>query len=106
MGLSVKTMIEKIHSQIQEVLNDNVNKLDIQNALFQLEEVRDNVEHTEQLRVERDKTVEIVQQLWECIRRGYDYNESQIHMRAFNEGKTTVKKVVVEENTGSLYNGR
>lgn len=91
------TMIENIHSQIQEVLNDNVNKLDIQNALFQLEEVRDNVEHTEQLRVERDKTVEIVQQLWECIRRGYDYNESQIHMRAFSEGKTTVKKLVVEE---------
>lgn len=62
---------------------------------------------TEQLRVERDKTVEIVQQLWFCIREGYTYNESQIHMRAFNEGKTTVKKLVVEEkNTGSLYNGR
>ena len=51
--------------------------------------------------------VEIIQQLWECIRRGYTYNESQIHMKAFSEGKTTVKKLVVEEkNTGSLYNGR
>jgi SPX domain protein involved in polyphosphate accumulation len=39
-----------------------------------------------------------IQQLWECIRRGYDYNESQIHMRAFSEGKTTVKKLVVEDN--------
>tara|TARA_Y100000004_G_scaffold83405_1_gene93678 strand:+ start:185 stop:496 length:312 start_codon:yes stop_codon:yes gene_type:complete len=52
---------------------------------------------TEQLRVERDKTVEIVQQLWFCLREGYTYNESQIHMRAFNEGKTTAKKVVVIE---------
>ena len=34
-------MIENIHSQIQEVLNDNVSKLDVQNALYQLEEVRD-----------------------------------------------------------------
>ena len=41
--------------------------------------------------------VEIIQQLWECIRRGYDYNESQIHMKAFSEGKTTVKKLVVED---------
>ena len=38
---TVMTMIENIHSQIQEVLNDNINKLDVQNALYQLEEVRD-----------------------------------------------------------------
>ena len=38
---TVTTMIENIHSQIQEVLNDNINKLDVQNALYQLEEVRD-----------------------------------------------------------------
>lgn len=41
-----------------------------------------------------------IQQLWECIRRGYTYNETQIHMRAFSEGKTTVKKLVVEDNNG------
>ncbi len=41
MDHTVMTMIENIHSQIQEVLNDNVDKLDIQNALYQLEEVRD-----------------------------------------------------------------
>ena len=41
MAHTVMTMVENIHSQMQEVLNDNVNKLDIQNALYQLEEVRD-----------------------------------------------------------------
>lgn len=40
---------------------------------------------------------EIIQQLWECLRRGYTYNEAQIHMRAFRDGKTTEKKVVVVE---------
>lgn len=40
---------------------------------------------------------EIIQQLWECLRRGYSYNEAQIHMRAFRDGKTTEKKVVVVE---------
>ena len=44
MANTVMTMIENIHSQIQEVLNDNVNKLDVQNALYQLEEVRDIVD--------------------------------------------------------------
>ena len=40
-------------------------------------------------------TVEVVQQLWQCIQNKYTYTESKIHMRAFQEGKTTVKKVVV-----------
>ena len=40
---------------------------------------------------------EIIKQLWECLSRGYTYEEAQIHMRAFKEGKTTVKKVVVIE---------
>ena len=44
MAHTVMTMIENIHSQIQEVLNGNVNKLDVQNALYQLEEVRDIVD--------------------------------------------------------------
>ena len=43
MAHTVMTMIENIHSQIQEVLRDNVNKLDVQNALYQLEEVRDTL---------------------------------------------------------------
>ena len=38
---------------------------------------------------------EIIQQLWECLRRGYSYREAQLHMKAFGEGKNTVKKVVV-----------
>lgn len=41
--------------------------------------------------------VEIIQQLWECLRRGYTYSEAQIHMRAFKDGKTTNKKLVIEE---------
>lgn len=40
-------------------------------------------------------TVEVVQQLWQCIRNGYTYSESQIHMTAFKDGKTTAKKLVV-----------
>ena len=40
---------------------------------------------------------EIIQQLWECLRRGYTYEEAQIHMRAYKEGKTTEKKVIVVE---------
>ena len=40
---------------------------------------------------------EIIQQLWECLRRGYTYAEAQIHMKAFREGKTTEKKVIVVE---------
>ena len=59
--------------------------------------IAEELQLTEQLRVERNKTVEIVQQLWFCLRERYTYNESQIHMRAFNEGKTTAKKVVVIE---------
>ena len=30
-------------------------------------------------------------------RRGYTYEEVQIHMRAYKEGKTTEKKVIVVE---------
>ena len=49
----------------------------------------------EKLAQELHNTVEVVQQLWQCIQNKYTYNESRIHMRAFQEGKTTVKKVVV-----------
>jgi hypothetical protein len=42
-----------------------------------------------------EQKTEIIKQLWECLSRGYTYEEAQIHMRAFKEGKTTVKTVVV-----------
>ncbi len=42
-----------------------------------------------------EKATQIVQQLWSCLSRGYKYDEAQIHMRAFMEGKRTIKKVVV-----------
>lgn len=38
---------------------------------------------------------EIIQQLWLCLKEGYNYNEAQIHMKAYKEGKTTAKKLVV-----------
>ena len=41
---------------------------------------------------------EIIQQLWECLRRGYSYSEAQLHMKAFGEGKNTVRKVVVVDD--------
>ncbi len=41
---------------------------------------------------------EIIQQLWECLRRGYSYSEAQLHMKAFSEGKNTVRKVVVVDD--------
>lgn len=44
---------------------------------------------------EKERLVETIQQLWECIGRGYNLNESKIHMRAFRNGKTTVRKVIV-----------
>jgi hypothetical protein len=37
----------------------------------------------------------IIQQLWECLSRGYTYNEAKIHMDAYRSGQTTTKKVVV-----------
>jgi len=41
---------------------------------------------------------EIIQQLWECLRRGYSYREAQLHMKAYAEGKNTIRKVVVVDN--------
>jgi len=43
--------------------------------------------------------IETIQQLWECLRRGYTYNEAQIHMKAYRDGKTTEKRVVITERT-------
>ena len=40
---------------------------------------------------------EVVQQLWECLNRGYTYSEAKIHMRAFRDGQTTVKELVVKD---------
>ena len=44
-----------------------------------------------------EQKTEIIKQLWNCLDWGYTYHEAKIHMRAFQEGKTTVKKVVVIE---------
>ena len=43
---------------------------------------------------EEDK-IETIYQLWFCLKEGYSYNEAKIHMKAFQEGKTTAKKLVV-----------
>lgn len=39
--------------------------------------------------------IHTIQQLWQCIKNGYTYSESQIHMKAFLDGKTTAKRLVV-----------
>ena len=49
----------------------------------------------EKLAKDLHNTVEVVQQLWQCIRREYTYQESKVHMKAFKEGKTTAKQLVV-----------
>jgi|TARA_B100000073_G_scaffold175908_1_gene145612 hypothetical protein len=49
----------------------------------------------EELAKDLHNTVEVVQQLWQCIRREYTYQESKVHMKAFKEGKTTAKQLVV-----------
>ena len=43
------------------------------------------------------KLTEVVQQLWQCLNRGYTYSEAKIHMRAFRDGQTTVKELVVKD---------
>ena len=30
---------------------------------------------------------EIIQQLWECLRRGYNYREAQLHMKGMEKEK-------------------
>lgn len=52
---------------------------------------------TEEKEKEVDNLTEIIQQLWECLSRGYTYQEAKIHIRAFKDGKTTRKRLVVEE---------
>ena len=43
---------------------------------------------------EQDK-IDTIQQLWFCLQKGYTYAESKIHIEAFRQGKTTVKKVMM-----------
>ena len=40
---------------------------------------------------------EIIQQLWFCLSQGYTYAEAQIHIKAFKEGRTTVRRVMVTD---------
>lgn len=48
-----------------------------------------------------DKTnkelTQIIYQLWQCLGRGYTYDEAKIHMNAYAAGKTTEKVVQVIE---------
>ena len=68
----------------------------LSNADFELESDENVTTQVEDsLNKEVQNLTEVAQQLWECLRRGYSYNEAQIHMRAFRDGKTTVKEVVV-----------
>ena len=70
----------------------------LSNADFELESDENVTTQVEDsLNKEVQNLTEVAQQLWECLRRGYSYNESQIHMRAFRDGKTTVKEVVVKD---------
>ena len=41
--------------------------------------------------------IKIIQQLWICIRRKYTYEESKLHIRAYSDGYTTERKIVVVE---------
>ena len=44
---------------------------------------------------------QIIQQLWMCLQRGYTYDEAQLHIRAYSEGMTTERRVVVFEKPGN-----
>ena len=42
---------------------------------------------------------EIIQQLWYCLQKQYTYAEAKIHIEAYKNGRTTVKKsIIVEED--------
>ena len=95
-------------------------RLSYESGRFELDEIDNNltttiedktlhehwtVEHfyTVSIKEVEDKlqnATEAAQQLWLCLRRGYRYDEAQIHMKAFREGKTTMKRVVVEDKGG------
>jgi hypothetical protein len=55
------------------------------------------IKESEAKEKEVDNLTEVVQQLWECLNRSYTYNEAKIHMRAFRDGQTTVKELVVKD---------
>ena len=39
---------------------------------------------------------DIIMQLWYCLENAYTYDEAKIHIKAWLNGKSTVKKSVVE----------
>ncbi len=43
----------------------------------------------------------IIQQLWQCLRNNYTYDEARIHMQAYAVGMATERKVVVVEKTSN-----
>ena len=42
------------------------------------------------------RSEEIIMQLWYCLDKGYTHEEAKIHIKAFLNGQSTVKKSVVE----------
>ena len=37
-----------------------------------------------------EELTELIYQLWQCLAKGYTYDEAKIHMNAYAAGKTTV----------------
>ena len=44
-----------------------------------------------------EELTEIIYQLWQCLAKGYTYDEAKIHMNAYAAGKANVKVVQVIE---------
>tara|TARA_R100001510_G_C7608908_1_gene173104 strand:+ start:592 stop:897 length:306 start_codon:yes stop_codon:yes gene_type:complete len=57
--------------------------------------IAEELAEKEKLAKDLHDTVEMVQQLWQCIINKYTYNESKIHIQAYKDGKTTAKRLVV-----------
>lgn len=42
------------------------------------------------------RSEDIIMQLWYCLDKGYTHEEAKIHIKAWLNGQTTIKKSVVE----------
>ena len=42
------------------------------------------------------RSEEIIMQLWYCLDKGYTHEEAKIHIKAWLNGQSTIKKSVVE----------
>ena len=43
-----------------------------------------------------ERSEDIIMQLWYCLDKGYTHEEAKIHIKAWLNGQSTVKKSVVE----------